>query len=197
MLLFFFPFYWAWALVFYSCGVVFVCLSGLLPAPSPIKPILFDWTVGGYIKWILLGLGEIWAVRWTDQKEEYRDGPVGKWESSSEMLWKKSPVKLLPLITGTLDGAIHPINPNPITFRSVRSQFLSKLRIHIHKKKWIESCIITISMHNVRLRSKAYIVWWAWSSIRLPRKPPSRCLGLLLQWISHRQWRSHKTFKNK
>jgi hypothetical protein len=43
------------------------------------------------------------------------------------MLSKKSPVKLLPSIAGMLDGANHPINPNPITFRSVRSQFLSKL----------------------------------------------------------------------
>src|SRR5574339_473755 len=42
------------------------------------------------------------------------------------MLSKKSPVKLFPSITGMLDGAIHPISPNPITFRSLRSQSLSK-----------------------------------------------------------------------
>lgn len=42
------------------------------------------------------------------------------------MLEKKSPVKLLPLITGMLDGASHPINPNPITLKSLRSQSLSK-----------------------------------------------------------------------
>lgn len=43
------------------------------------------------------------------------------------MLPKKSPVKLSPLIAGMLDGASHPINPNPITFKSLRSQSLSKL----------------------------------------------------------------------
>ena len=42
------------------------------------------------------------------------------------MLWQKSPVKLSPLIAGMLDGASHPISPNPITFRSVLSQSLSK-----------------------------------------------------------------------
>ena len=42
------------------------------------------------------------------------------------MLPKKSPVKLSPLIAGMLDGASHPINPNPITFKSLRSQSLSK-----------------------------------------------------------------------
>ena len=42
------------------------------------------------------------------------------------MLSKNSPVKLFPLITGMLDGAIHPMSPNPITFRSLRSQSLSK-----------------------------------------------------------------------
>lgn len=43
------------------------------------------------------------------------------------MLEKKRPVRLLPLMAGMLDGANHPISPNPITFRSVRSQSLSKL----------------------------------------------------------------------
>lgn len=43
------------------------------------------------------------------------------------MLSKKSPVRLLPLIAGMLEGASHPMRPNPITFRSVRSQSLSKL----------------------------------------------------------------------
>jgi hypothetical protein len=38
------------------------------------------------------------------------------------MLEKKSPVRLLPLINGMLDGASHPMSPNPITFRSLRSQ---------------------------------------------------------------------------
>ena len=42
------------------------------------------------------------------------------------MLSKKSPVKLLPSITGMLDGANHPINPNPITLKSFLSQSLSK-----------------------------------------------------------------------
>ena len=42
------------------------------------------------------------------------------------MLEKKRPERLFPLMAGTLDGASHPINPNPITFKSVLSQFLSK-----------------------------------------------------------------------
>ena len=42
------------------------------------------------------------------------------------MLSKKRPVKLFPSIAGMLDGANHPIRPNPITFRSLRSQSLSK-----------------------------------------------------------------------
>jgi hypothetical protein len=56
------------------------------------------------------------------QNWEVRAGGVGKWASSSPMLEKKRPVRLLPLITGTLEGAIHPMSPNPITFRSRRSQ---------------------------------------------------------------------------
>lgn len=56
-----------------------------------------------------------------------RAGPVGKWDSSVPMLEKKSPVKLLPLMAGMLDGAIHPIKPKPITLKSVLSQSLSKL----------------------------------------------------------------------
>lgn len=34
----------------------------------------------------------------------------------------------MPFINGMLEGAIQPINPNPITFKSVLSQFLSKLQ---------------------------------------------------------------------
>lgn len=52
---------------------------------------------------------------------------MGKWESSDPMLWKNSPVKLLPLIAGMLEGASHPIKPNPITLKSFLSQSLSKL----------------------------------------------------------------------
>lgn len=42
------------------------------------------------------------------------------------MLSKNRPVKLFPFMAGMLDGASHPINPKPITFKSVRSQSLSK-----------------------------------------------------------------------
>ena len=42
------------------------------------------------------------------------------------MLSKKRPVKLFPSMAGMLDGAIHPISPNPITLKSLRSQSLSK-----------------------------------------------------------------------
>ena len=62
------------------------------------------------------------------QNGEVRGGPVGKWASSVPILSKKSPVKLFPLITGMLEGAIQPINPNPITLKSVLSQSLSKLQ---------------------------------------------------------------------
>lgn len=61
------------------------------------------------------------------QNWEVRAGGEGKCASSAPMLSKNSPVKLFPLITGMLDGAIHPISANPITFRSLRSQSLSKL----------------------------------------------------------------------
>lgn len=63
----------------------------------------------------------------TYQNWEVSAGGVGKWASSAPMLSKKRPVKLLPLIAGMLDGANHPINPNPITLKSLRSQSLSKL----------------------------------------------------------------------
>ena len=42
------------------------------------------------------------------------------------MLSKKRPVRLFPLIAGTLEGANHPIRPNPITFKSLLSQSLWK-----------------------------------------------------------------------
>jgi hypothetical protein len=45
------------------------------------------------------------------------------------MLPKNRPVRLLPLINGKLDGAIHPISPNPITDRSFLNQFLWKLHV--------------------------------------------------------------------
>jgi hypothetical protein len=45
------------------------------------------------------------------------------------MLPKNRPVRLLPLINGKLDGAIHPISPNPITDKSFLSQFLWKLHV--------------------------------------------------------------------
>lgn len=60
------------------------------------------------------------------QKSEVRAGPVGQWASSFPMLPKKRPVRLLPLMTGMLEGASQPIKPNPITLKSLRSQFLSK-----------------------------------------------------------------------
>ena len=63
----------------------------------------------------------------TYQNWEVRAGGVGKWASSAPMLSKKRPVKLLPSIAGMLDGANHPINPNPITLKSLRSQSLWKL----------------------------------------------------------------------
>lgn len=66
--------------------------------------------------------------RGTDQNGESSAGGEGKWESSWPMLEKKSPVRLLPLIAGTLDGAIHPISPNPITFRSLLSQSCGNLQ---------------------------------------------------------------------
>lgn len=56
------------------------------------------------------------------QNWEVSAGGEGKWASSSPMLEKKSPVRLLPLMSGMLDGASHPMSPNPITFRSLRSQ---------------------------------------------------------------------------
>lgn len=56
------------------------------------------------------------------QNWEVTGGGVGKWASSSPMLEKKRPVRLLPLMTGTLDGPIHPMRPKPITLRSLRSQ---------------------------------------------------------------------------
>jgi hypothetical protein len=43
------------------------------------------------------------------------------------MLSKKRPVRLFPFIAGMLDGASHPISPNPTTFKSLLNQFLSKL----------------------------------------------------------------------
>jgi hypothetical protein len=42
------------------------------------------------------------------------------------MLSKKRPVRLFPFIAGMLDGASHPISPNPTTFKSLLNQFLSK-----------------------------------------------------------------------
>ena len=51
----------------------------------------------------------------TNQKDEVRAGGVGKWASSAPMLSKKRPVRLLPLIAGTLECASQPINPNPMT----------------------------------------------------------------------------------
>jgi hypothetical protein len=63
------------------------------------------------------------------------------------MLSKKRPLKLLPPIAGMLDGASHPINPNPITFRSLRSQSLSKLTRRI-KEKQIKQPLITVDSSN-------------------------------------------------
>lgn len=84
---------------------------------------------------------QIWIT--TYQNWEVREGPVGQWASSSPMLWKKSPVRLFPLMTGILDGASQPIRPNPMTLKSVRSQFLSKLvswkdnhQVRGRKTKW-------------------------------------------------------------
>jgi hypothetical protein len=45
------------------------------------------------------------------QNWEVTGGGVGKWASSSPMLEKKSPVRLLPLMAGTLDGPIQPMSP--------------------------------------------------------------------------------------
>lgn len=69
----------------------------------------------------------------TNQNCEVRAGGVGKWASSVPILSKKSPVRLLPSIAGMLDGANQPINPNPITLKSLRSQSLWKLHITIQK----------------------------------------------------------------
>jgi len=55
------------------------------------------------------------------------------------MLSKKRPLKLLPPIAGMLDGASH-----PITFRSLRSQSLSKLTRRI-KEKQIKQPLITVN----------------------------------------------------
>jgi hypothetical protein len=45
------------------------------------------------------------------------------------MLEKKSPVRLLPLMAGTLDGPIQPMSPKPMTLRSLRSQSRGNLAI--------------------------------------------------------------------
>ena len=42
------------------------------------------------------------------------------------MLSKKRPVRLFPFIAGILEGANHPISPNPTTFKSLLNQLLSK-----------------------------------------------------------------------
>ena len=62
------------------------------------------------------------------QNWEVTGGGVGKWASSWPMLEKKSPVRLLPLMTGTLEGPIHPMSPKPITLRSLRSQSRGNLQ---------------------------------------------------------------------
>ena len=51
------------------------------------------------------------------------------------ILSKKRPLKLLPLIAGMLEGASHPIKPNPITFKSLLSQSLSK-HVNLPPEAW-------------------------------------------------------------
>ncbi len=66
-------------------------------------------------------------VRLYYQNGEVTEGPVGKWASSGPMLARNRPVKLLPLMTGMLEGASQPMRPNPTTERSLRNQSLLKL----------------------------------------------------------------------
>ena len=70
---------------------------------------------------------ELW-ISLAHQNWEVTGGGVGKWASSCPMLEKKSPVRLLPLMTGTLEGPIHPMSPKPITLRSLRSQSRGNLQ---------------------------------------------------------------------
>ena len=70
----------------------------------------------------------------THQNGESTAGPVGQCASSGPMLLKNRDVRLCPLIAGMLDGASQPINPNPITDRSLRNQ--SRAKLHIVCCKW-------------------------------------------------------------
>jgi hypothetical protein len=70
-----------------------------------------------------------YTVHYTHQNWEVTGGGVGKWASSWPMLEKKSPVRLLPLMAGTLDGPIQPMSPKPMTLRSLRSQSRGNLAI--------------------------------------------------------------------
>jgi len=60
------------------------------------------------------------------QNGEVRAGPVGKCASSGPMLPRNNPVKLFPLMSGKLEGASHPMSPNPITEKSLLNQSLLK-----------------------------------------------------------------------
>ena len=130
--------------------------------------------------------------KYTNQNCELRGGGVGKWASSAPMLSKKRPVRLLPLIAGTLDGASHPINPNPITLKSLRSQSLSKLLNpnikHLH-------CISILFLKNKRQPPLSEFDQTNLSSCNLPRKLASWWAGLP-QRIPCRHRRFHKSCKS-
>jgi hypothetical protein len=92
----------------------------------------------------------------THQNWEVTAGGVGKWASSWPMLEKKSPVRLLPLMAGTLDGPIQPMSPKPMTLRSLRSQSRGNLAIErvrrtedqqFHRELVIKSSISVNSRH--------------------------------------------------
>ncbi len=80
---------------------------------------------GGH--WLTVGQAFKTLVRLYYQNGEVTEGPVGKWASSGPMLARNRPVKLLPLMTGMLEGASQPMRPNPTTERSFRNQSLLKL----------------------------------------------------------------------
>lgn len=122
--------------------------------PQPTEPKSIE-TRSFQVIWIFTYMPTNWLKREQKtilacksyQNSEVRAGPVGQWASSAPMLWKKRPVKLLPLMAGMLEGASQPIKPNPITFKSVLSQSLSKLQ-----KNQAQTIISLILNHPHKIR---------------------------------------------
>lgn len=123
-----------------------------------------------------------------NQNCEVTAGGVGKWASSVPMLSKKRPVRLFPFIAGMLDGASHPISPNPTTFKSLLNQFLSKLltqnNLFLRKIPQKQALVVpnitcdTFGLYAFSwyLRKTKHKMWYIWE------------LSLLLVWEENKEW---------